>query len=310
MKKILFLFVAMMLVSFTASAQKKKDVKVKSANEFILALKNQESSIVLDSKEPLNLTKALEVLKDLGRLKDVRTVTDKSVPGVYYFDDQDGLGLVICGFTNLSIKGKNPQKSQIVIDPRFPDVLSFENCVGLTLQNVTFGHTLQGDMGWCHGDVLSFKKCRDVKISNCSLFGCGVCGIDAEETVSMKVEKTEIHHCSWDALHLFGDGFVFNDCTFHHNNGFGLFHADNIVFNNCTIRNIDSELFGEYSIYSPIVMNKCKIVHHGGFGPNVKFAKFVDCDLHVDEDGEPDGYSSINGDEEGDGEDWRWNAEE
>jgi len=296
MKKVLLLLSAFMLITFCASAQKAKEVKVKTAREFLYALLNDASTIVIASKKPLNLTAELNAMKEEGQISNISALDDVTISDIFY-EENEGLGLVIQGYHGLTIKGKNPKKSQIVIDDRFPDVIQFRNCGNITLENLTLGHTVQGDMGWCHGDVLQTIQCDKIRVRNCVLFGCGVVGIDADHTTDMVVEKTEIHHCSWDAIQLHGSDYLFKDCTFHHCHGFILNQATNVAFENCTLTNLNNELFGQYNVIQPITMTNCKVVHHDGMGNSADKVKFVDCDLKVDNEGETDGYSPMNGEE-------------
>lgn len=302
MKRILFALSALMLISLAASAQKKKEVKVNTAEELLYALRSDASSIVITAKETINLTETLDRWYANGKIQDERVAESVVQSDIFVNDDQDGLGLVLKGLSNITIKGKNPKKpAEIVIDPRFPDVLKLENCENITLENLVLGHTAQGDMGWCHGDVVALVKSQNITIRNCSLFGCGVCGIEASGIDGLLVEKTEIHHCSWDAIHIHGHHVTFNGCDFHHNAGFMLINVEtsDVVFNDCTLRNTNGTLFDEYSIYNPITMNKCKIVHHEGFGNKMSLVKMMNCDVQIDEEGEDDGYSPLGGEEYG-----------
>lgn len=278
-----------------------------TGDELLNALRSGASTIVITSKKNINLTPVLNKWKENGKIEDANTLRigetdDGYCPSdIFINDDQDGLGLIISCAEGLTIKGKNPKKrAEIVIDPRFPDVINLFNCKNVTLENLTLGHTVQADMGWCHGNVVTLDGCENISIRNCSLFGCGVVGIDIMGTEGVTVDKTEIHHCSWDASHIDGRNITFNDCEFHHNAGFMLINVEtsNVVFNNCSIRNTNGKLFGEYSIYNPITMNKCKIVHHEGLGDKMSLVKMIGCDIQVDEEGEPDGYSPLGSEKE------------
>ena len=114
----------------------------------------------------------------------------------YYHWDQayDGPGLVISGVRNLSIIGQGKGKTTVQAIPRYADVLYFENCSGISVEDLTAGHRKEGT-GYCSGDVLEFSNCRNVRISGCGLFGCGVNGIYADKCSDMSVENTEIYEC-------------------------------------------------------------------------------------------------------------------
>ncbi|MBQ0023141.1 MAG: right-handed parallel beta-helix repeat-containing protein [Prevotellaceae bacterium] len=298
MKRSIFTLSLLMLLSLTAFAQKKKEIKVNTAEELLYALRSDASTIVITAKEAINLTETLDRWYNSGKLQEETIAEGVAQSDIFVNDDEDGLGLVMIGLKNITIKGKSPKKpAEIVIDPRFPDVLKMDHCENITLENLVLGHTVQGDMGWCHGDVLALVGCKNTTVRNCSLFGCGVCGIEASNISNLLVENTEIHHCSWDAIHIHGRNVTFNNCDFHHNAGFMLINVEtsNVTFNGCTLRNTNGTLFDEYSIYNPITMNKCKIIHHEGLGSKMDLVKIINCDVQIDEEGEPDGYSPLGG---------------
>lgn len=61
------------------------------------------------------------------------------------FDDVE---VVIRRVDGLSICGDNENLPEIVVDPRYAQVLSFEKCHNLTLSGLTMGHTETRDCIW------------------------------------------------------------------------------------------------------------------------------------------------------------------
>lgn len=112
----------------------------------------------------------------------------------------DGPGLVIHNVENLTITGESPIMASIAAQPRYADVLSFENCRGISLSGITAGHTQA--VSDCAGGVLNFMGTDEVSIENCSLYGCGVLGVTATNCKHMSISYTEIHHCSYGAFSL------------------------------------------------------------------------------------------------------------
>ena len=85
----------------------------------------------------------------------------------------DGLELVVTGVSGLSIASESglAADTEIVTDPRYANVLRFENCSDIGMMDFTMGHSDTGD---CAGDVLYFNQCSDMVLSGMDLYGCGV----------------------------------------------------------------------------------------------------------------------------------------
>ena len=137
--------------------------------------------------------------------------------GTYYYwvDLYDGPGLVITGVRNLRLIGQGKDQTTVEAVPRYADVLCFRDCENVTVASLTAGHR-RGEPGSCSGDVLAFESCRDVHVTDCGLFGCGVWGIRANNSVMGEILRTEIYECSAGAAVInSSDGFVFSDCSVH-----------------------------------------------------------------------------------------------
>ena len=133
----------------------------------------------------------------------------------YWVDVYDGPGLVITGVENLRLIGQGKDKTTVEVEPRYADVLRFENCSNVTVADLTAGHT-KGKPGSCSGDVLAFEFCDDFHVADCGLFGCGVFGIRSNNSVSGEILRTEIYECSGGAAWIYGsDGIHFTDCRVH-----------------------------------------------------------------------------------------------
>ena len=134
---------------------------------------------------------------------DLSEAADYGLEGGEYYSWMlcyDGPGLVIQNVENLSITGAGPHRASITAEPRYADVLGFDNCKNITLKNLTAGHSqAPGD---CAGGVLNFMGTSGVVIEDCSLYGCGVMGVTAYDSADMQLLHTEIHHCSYGALSL------------------------------------------------------------------------------------------------------------
>ena len=124
----------------------------------------------------------------------------------------DGVEVVIRRVDGLSIHGDNENLTEIVVEPRYAQVLNFEECHDLTLSGLTMGHTETGD---CSGNVLDFYGCRNINLSAMDIYGCGVYGIGCYDgTGELYVYSSTIRDCAYGALEIFdGNGrFEFHNC--------------------------------------------------------------------------------------------------
>ena len=121
----------------------------------------------------------------------------------------------------LTIRGARDGKVEVVAEPRYSDVLYFNNCSDITIENITFGHTIE--QGNCQGAVLAFDYCRKVSLDSLDLYGCGTYGVAADHTVGIALKDCIIRECSYGIvdLRLCSDA-VFEDCTFRDNGGFNM----------------------------------------------------------------------------------------
>ena len=147
----------------------------------------------------------------------------------------DGVEAVIVGANGLSLigLGENRGETELVVTPRYADVLPFENCIDVTLSGLTLGHTETGE---CAGSVLSFSSCSSVTLTNLDLYGCGVYGINGFELGDLSLRGCCIHDCSNGPVFLYGGAGVnsFEDCVFTDSDGgFQFYDCGLAVFRRC-----------------------------------------------------------------------------
>lgn len=141
-------------------------------------------------------------------------------PYVQLRDCCDGVEVVIRRVDGLSICGDNENLTEIVVEPRYAQVLNFEECHNLTLSGLTMGHT---ETGACSGDVLNFYGCRNINLSAMDLYGCGVYGIACYKgTGELYVCSSTIRDCAYGALNILdGNGrFEFRNCGLTGSSGY------------------------------------------------------------------------------------------
>lgn len=155
----------------------------------------------------------------------------------YRWEDRfDGPGLIIHDISGLTITGAGIDKVTLAAKPRYADVISFENCEDITLSSFTAGHT--EEPGACSGGVLYFNGCDNAEIDSCSLFGCGILGITANNCRNLLVHETEIYDCSYGGVSLIGvNNASFDNCSLHDNGGpdYSFTYCANVTINGAKV---------------------------------------------------------------------------
>lgn len=156
---------------------------------------------------------------------------------------EDVDGLVLCGGGFME---DNPQDNEIVTDPRYAAVFRFRNCRNITLSDLTMGHT---ELGECSGNVLDFERCRDVKLFNMDLYGCGVYAVQAVDgSGDFTVNQTMLRDCSCGPLYIEGcEGFFnFEDCVLTGSESYAYFDGSSqtqLYFHRCSFGSRETEYF-------------------------------------------------------------------
>lgn len=172
------------------------EIKVRNVDEFLAALAS--NTVITLSPGVYDLNKA----SDYGGYGS---------DAYYWRADYDGPCLVLSGLKDLTIHGEG---AVLRAEPRYADVLAFENCTGITLTGFVAGHTEQP--GTCSGGVLNFSACSGITVASCHLYGCGIYGISAWATKDMTVKETEIYDCTLGAVSLTGtENISFESCDIH-----------------------------------------------------------------------------------------------
>ena len=129
----------------------------------------------------------------------------------YWETVYDGKQLFIQQVNNLTIQGASPN-CQIIVTPRYANVLSFSNCTNIKIMNITAGHTPAGE---CMGGVFWFDKCTDVQIDNCRMYGCGTDGLYLEKVRNMRVTNSSVYECTNSIMYVLDSyDILFYNCTF------------------------------------------------------------------------------------------------
>ena len=155
------------------------EVQVETVDELLAAL--APHTTVYLSGEEYDLSTASDYGKGFG-------------PYYAWVDTFDGPQLVLHDLEDFSLIGGGMGVTLLSAVPRYADVLSFESCRGVSVEDMTIGHAVEP--GYCAGDVLSFTWCEGVSITRCGLFGCGEIGINANCGSNFFVTDSNIYDCS------------------------------------------------------------------------------------------------------------------
>ncbi len=132
----------------------------------------------------------------------------------------DGWQAEIHEVEGLTIRGAKDGKVEVVSEPRYSDVLYFNDCSDIIIENITFGHTIE--QGNCQGAVLAFDYCRKISLDGLDLYGCGTYGVVADHTVGITLKDCIIRECSYGIVDLIGSDTIFEGCVFRDNGGFDM----------------------------------------------------------------------------------------
>jgi len=175
---------------------------------------------------------------------------------IQYNEVFDGYELTIKDVDNLTLEAEQGAKVNLLIDPRYAYVMHFINSKGINISGIVAGH--YPDKGSCIGGVFQFENCKDIKIANSDLFGCGTEGLTLDNVDTLQFTNSTIRDCSYGIMTLKNSTNIsFDNSTFKDNEEYyliNLIHTD-ANFDKCTITSnkILSEDFGylyDLDIYS------------------------------------------------------------
>lgn len=189
---LVFLLTALVLLLPHTDAAAQKTVFVNNVYELMEALADDTEIVLAPGRYDIS-----EWGRDNAAQKLVHPFgyNELSPAGLYRFD-----GLEICGFRNLTIRGRDVASvtAEIVQEDRYEPVLNFRNCHGLKLANLRAGH-VEGK-GYCSGAVLNFAETSGVEIRNADLYGCGTYGYEARNCNGITVYDSVIRDCTYGLI--------------------------------------------------------------------------------------------------------------
>lgn len=227
------------------------EVKVSNMEQFLNAI-GSNKKIILTS--------------DLYNMVSNKTQNNDEYPSVDMWKSE---GFEFENISNLTIEGEH--RAEITIDDIMSNVITFNNCHDIYLNNLKVGHSNGNSTYECEGAVIKLNDCDNVVINNCSLYGCGADGIYAQRSTNVLVFNTKIYDCTYSGIWLTDNSnAIINETEFFdsvHFSGFVRIDNSKIECNNCKIENIvtESEFIDSFdstynqnnNIKSQAVFNDC-----------------------------------------------------
>lgn len=205
-------------------------IKVSSAEEFLEAI--APGAVIEWSKGSYDMT------PEIIAIVEENSKWNKKHDYVKIEECFDGFEIIISDVDDLTIRGagKSKDKVELMVEPRYADVLSFANCSNITIENMTIGHTIE--QGSCAGDVLQFDACENITLNELDLYGCGTYGINAMESSNITTTNSIIRDCSYGIMSVINcDGLTFESCEMYGCDGFEMIdvYSSYITMKKCAI---------------------------------------------------------------------------
>lgn len=203
--------------------------------------------------QKVSVSSAAELLREIGPNKHIilkEGVYDltKAIQGLKSSDYLavqevfDGQELVIKNVDGLIIEGAGDDKTELIVSPRYADVLSFVQCKNIAIKNLKAGHS--PEEGSCTGGVIYIEASHNMTIESCLLYGCGTEGISVNTSFDISVQDSVIEHCTNQLMSIESSRNVFVDnCIFRESDlyyGFYFLNINSVYFSDCEITNINT----------------------------------------------------------------------
>lgn len=203
----LFIVAAMCLCLFAACGAAEPEAPAKSQEQTVYNVDQLLDAIAPDAKIHLAPgTYHLDEASNYG----------KPTGSLYYRwkDTGSGFGLEINGVTGMELIAEDAGKTELTTGEYWADVVLFTDCSDIFLSGITAGHF--GGAGGCSGDVLRLQRCSKISMEKMHLYGCGVIGVEAQESADIRIASSEIYECSSSGVAGYGvQGMTVENCVFH-----------------------------------------------------------------------------------------------
>ncbi|HOH97019.1 MAG TPA: right-handed parallel beta-helix repeat-containing protein [Candidatus Cloacimonadota bacterium] len=224
---LVFLYLSLLLIicpglAGTEAEVSRREVTVTTTDEFLRALASN-TSIYIDIPWGTAISFADQKIGEFS-------------PYCNFTWAYDGVQLEVHDLKGLRIMGPEDTMAQILTPYSYANVIWFTNCEDLDLEWLSCGHDVEG---YCTGGVLSFEYCKNVRIANCDLWGCGTQGLNILDTNALSCAYTTIRDCSYSIMTLYNSSDIqFKYCQMRNNGEYDpleFTNSHNVSFENCLI---------------------------------------------------------------------------
>jgi len=251
-------FILIILNCFQVFSSEIKTIKkVNNVKEFFEALGNNTEIVI--TCETLDFT-----LKNLEKELNIEETSEfwasrvdpiKRAPQSYYLD----YGIVLYGFTNLTIRGE--VNTNIISNDDYRVVLNFKKCNKIVLENLNIYHTPSDSKG----GELFVSLSNDIIVNNCAFTRNTVYGAKLIGVNNATFNNCVISNKDFRALSVFNSYDVtFFNCKIYNigDYGSGLIYADlsSVVFKNCFIASNISNKF-VYGSYKKLYQHPTRFIN-------------------------------------------------
>ena len=154
--------------------------------------------------------------------------------------------LCIMNVENLTIEGIGINEVEIVSRKAETNVLTFEDCNNIQINNIIIGHGLREDgyggpnNMFVTTPILEFKDCTSIYINNCDIYAGGTYALVASRLNIAEIKNTTFQQCRKGAFHIMDSSEIsLNDCEISSNEGDELMVLDsaNVFISDSKISN-------------------------------------------------------------------------
>ncbi|WP_291723292.1 right-handed parallel beta-helix repeat-containing protein [Bernardetia sp.] len=187
--------------------------------------------------------------------------------GKYYsfVEVYDGYELLISDVKNLKIVGTGNTPVRMYARPDYGNVISFNNCENVTIENVDAGHG--ASKGSCVGGVFKIENSKDFYIKNTIMYGSGIEGITTNNVSNLVCVNSFIRSCTYSIMTLNGSNDIsFENCVFEDNGVYDLVNIQScsrVNFKNCSFEKnrTENSNYSDYSLFKVNQSNAITLQH-------------------------------------------------
>ncbi len=203
---------------------------------------------------------------------DISDLNPKSKnANIYWESVYDGNELILNGINNLTLEGLGDKPVELVVEPRYANVLTFKNSTKISVKNIKAGHTIE--KGECVGGVFNFDSSKDIDISKNILYGCGTYGIIANNSENLKLADSTIEECTYGAMTIYNcKNFAFTNSIIRKCENFSLIDissSTNITYDKCEISDNTSSDVLAVNLSDGIKFTNSKFKNNSSFDPKL-----------------------------------------